>query len=930
MGLRSRLPGIRVDTSLPAPPRSGFPRMDVAVFVGIAERGPCHRPVRIESVAAFEAVFGGTTELAFDAQSGSTLTANLAPSVRAFFANEGEECWVIRVAWTSELVEAWEASTSVTPAQTQHFTLSGLLGVHGIAANGRGETVAANIAASSHGAWADGLALSARVLKAPVSITALRKHKWGVRFSTRARLAQGDLLELREEGTGILRYIKIIERDGADYWAAWCKSFRPISETSPRKDGFAHLPGRRVRVRAQFFEGAESRIVLGAEADQLAPGTWVRITHSGSTFWLRADRVQGKEAFGPAWRQGRSQLFSGRRFTATQVTLDLRSELGSLTRIDGRIGLTPEAANSLYDFVSDDAHYADEDRREGISRPLFALPAATGAEIDAFRVAHAPDQSDSDLAAAFVAESAATKQRLIFSEAFLPLGLDASFRPVSVPLAMEAEEPLEQSGLVPFDHRLFIDPAFAGMTTQNIDRHAIQRHDLDEQELFGIHAAYDIPGESVGEASILAVPDAVQPGWTLAEDSADLPEPDPGALAPPNWRDHTGPCPVDTDEELSAPDYAGFLDSDVVVLATPTLGPAGSEIVDDRIRLTFSSSDTDVEFVLEEAARHDFADAAEIYRGTDSELILTGRTDGIYYYRLRTRRAENISPFAAKVVVLRATNFVAAEIDTAETLRIHIAMLRLAAGSAVMTALLSLPRGFKADAAQDHAVNLVTPGVGDTALNDREARSLSYGALFHPWIAGGAQDALITLPPEGAVAGHMATIARERGAWIAPANRDFANALGLYPAIAREDWLDSDNARINLVLPRPDGFSAHAARSLSGEADWQQVNVRRLFIFLRRLLRSVGERFLFEPNGPTVRRSIERTLSNHFDLLQRQGAFSGEVSRDSYFIRLRSTRHDRDNGRILADIGIAPSHPMEFIEVALVQQGERLTLEEAA
>jgi phage tail sheath protein FI len=63
------------------------PRADIAGFVGIAERGPLHEPVRVESWNAFTSTFG--THIA---------AGYLAYAVEAFFANGGTTCWVVRVA----------------------------------------------------------------------------------------------------------------------------------------------------------------------------------------------------------------------------------------------------------------------------------------------------------------------------------------------------------------------------------------------------------------------------------------------------------------------------------------------------------------------------------------------------------------------------------------------------------------------------------------------------------------------------------------------------------------------------------------------------------------------------------------------------------------------------------------------------------------
>ena len=93
----SRLPGFRFETQAPALPEV-LPRMDIAVFVGFAASGPLQIPVAIESEAQFAAIFGEDAPLAWDLSRGEQLYAHLGPAVRAFFRNNGNRCWVIRVA----------------------------------------------------------------------------------------------------------------------------------------------------------------------------------------------------------------------------------------------------------------------------------------------------------------------------------------------------------------------------------------------------------------------------------------------------------------------------------------------------------------------------------------------------------------------------------------------------------------------------------------------------------------------------------------------------------------------------------------------------------------------------------------------------------------------------------------------------------------
>ena len=62
-------------------------RTDVAGFVGIAERGPLHLALPVESIVQFSAWFGAPVESGF-----------LAYSARAFFENGGRRLWAVRVA----------------------------------------------------------------------------------------------------------------------------------------------------------------------------------------------------------------------------------------------------------------------------------------------------------------------------------------------------------------------------------------------------------------------------------------------------------------------------------------------------------------------------------------------------------------------------------------------------------------------------------------------------------------------------------------------------------------------------------------------------------------------------------------------------------------------------------------------------------------
>jgi phage tail sheath protein FI len=80
-------PGVHVEWLDTNPQRPELARTDVAGFVGLAERGPVHRAVKVESYRQFFTTFGDRIPDGY-----------LAYAVSGFFENGGRTCWVVRAA----------------------------------------------------------------------------------------------------------------------------------------------------------------------------------------------------------------------------------------------------------------------------------------------------------------------------------------------------------------------------------------------------------------------------------------------------------------------------------------------------------------------------------------------------------------------------------------------------------------------------------------------------------------------------------------------------------------------------------------------------------------------------------------------------------------------------------------------------------------
>jgi phage tail sheath protein FI len=385
---------------------------------------------------------------------------------------------------------------------------------------------------------------------------------------------------------------------------------------------------------------------------------------------------------------------------------------------------------------------------------------------------------------------------------------------------------------------------------------------------------------------------------------------------------------------LSSPDWSGFLDCSTRLLPVPVLTAPTMPIFESDFTLSWNAQPAGAVAVLEESADPDFTSAVELLRSADvTAYPVTGRGEGVYYYRLHIELDGNVSAYASAVVTLRKARFAALRAEPARLARIHAAMLRLAGADDGFFAVLSLPRTFRAADAAAYAQALTTlaPGAGSSEqLGADETRLLSFGALYHPWLVARTGAGLVSSPPDGAAAGMMAARAQQRGAWIAPANAPFRDVVGLDPAIPGADLLPLDRARVNVVRHLPDGFVVHDADTLSLEREWRPINVRRLMMLLRRTLMRRGLDHVFEPNGAVLRRAVERSLTGTLDDLQLRGAFAGASSAESFRVAVRASAADVEAGRLVVEISVAPSQPIRFLTMRLIQQGARLTILEEA
>jgi hypothetical protein len=99
-----------------------------------------------------------------------------------------------------------------------------------------------------------------------------------------------------------------------------------------------------------------------------------------------------------------------------------------------------------------------------------------------------------------------------------------------------------------------------------------------------------------------------------------------------------------------------------------------------------------------------------------------------------------------------------ADYDDDALRQVQVALLRLAAARGDVFAVLGLPRFYRAQQAQQHALLLQTFGDGfdPRALGGLEAATLAFGALYHPWLVNTEAGQIRATPPDGLALGQLA------------------------------------------------------------------------------------------------------------------------------------------------------------------------------
>lgn len=940
----TRRPRIRFETIRRAA-ADPLPRMDVAAFVGFAASGPVHIPVAIEDVEGYVRVFGADPILAWDPEAGEPVHAYLGSAVRAFFANGGRRCWVVRV-----------AGDSATHAYLQ---MPGMLKSRGGVSAGTLDLEPAFARSRSVGSRSDTLRLQTTLRARPIGGVDcdVSFRRLSMPVAVGAKL--GGLLD-----SGVMVRLRFMDEEGSFHWLYsclepdlananhlptraqyrlcgnhWFSSAPPEAISfDPSEVQVGHY--RADDVSRQFMNGdsAESpydetssisslhagpgqltwsktgqpQVTVAADhpaAQGLHAGLLLRIKVSGLIAWfvVRAFQRRGERIESPAspvalekvdlagelyWEQPTpgGSFDPGRLRTAELLTVDLRvHDAGNARHEMQNIGLADGHPRYWGALRGDLCRY----RPRPTDRPH---PLVDEARETAFPLA-CPDEVTDGV-----------------SWMYIPLGVPTVYSDRDLAVAVKQDAPAwQRDGLAVFNSGLFLDPTLADLSVRTLmseaDRLRYGTH--SPRALRGIHAVLGFDDERIGEeVTLIAVPDAVHRRWNAVES--------------PEGHTVTS-IPASSFESTAATEV--FRPCEVPNVETPLLEAIVGPALSDLITLEWTG-ESDASFELVEAATIEFEQSLSVYKGRDRRIRLTRPAGGRYAFRVRAWKSGKAGAWSntldIRLAQARAVHL-APPVDGEHSvlLAVQSALLQLSAAHGEFFAVLGLPQHFREEQSRDYLGVLAAQFIGET-----NPSPLSYGAVYHPWLQCRMDDgAIVVMPPDGVAVGMLAFRANERGAWVAPANYRMHSVVALTPPFPEELGLP-----FNEIRQYPNGFMTMRADTLDADDPaLRLISVRRLLIVLRRLALRYGTAFVFEPNSESLRGMVQHRFEQLLRGLYDRGAFAGNSPAQAYQVSADvsiNTPVAVDQGRFLVELRVRPSLPMEWIVVRLLQRGSELILAE--
>jgi phage tail sheath protein FI len=211
----------------------------------------------------------------------------------------------------------------------------------------------------------------------------------------------------------------------------------------------------------------------------------------------------------------------------------------------------------------------------------------------------------------------------------------------------------------------------------------------------------------------------------------------------------------------------------------------------------------------------------------------------------------------------------------------------------------------------------------------REEFDSSFAAVAYPWLKAKVFQSeqilpMKLVPPSGYVAGMMAALDLAEGTHHSFANHEIEGIVDTEYPLMQSDTEILNPDGINAVLAFPGrGIRVWGARTLSSDAGFRYINVRRTFNMISESIEQGTQWVTFEPNRPELWKSVKRLVFFFLKGLWKKGYLQGENVEEAFYIKVDEETNPpevRDRGELIIEVGVAIVRPAEFIIVRVLQK----------
>jgi len=188
------------------------------------------------------------------------------------------------------------------------------------------------------------------------------------------------------------------------------------------------------------------------------------------------------------------------------------------------------------------------------------------------------------------------------------------------------------------------------------------------------------------------------------------------------------------------------------------------------------------------------------------------------------------------------------------------------------------------------------------------------------------------IPPSGHATGTCAHVDLETGVHRAPANVELSWIQDVAVDVDAGTQGILNPMGINCIRSfRRRGLRIYGARTVSSDPQWIFVNVRRLMMMIEKTLDRSLQWAVFEPNNYILRQNVAGAISSFLEAVYEAGALAGASDAEAFYVKCDAGNNPPelgDLGEFLAEVGVAPAVPAEFVVFRVGRTQDRLEITE--